>query len=96
MKEPELYQCIALSTSHISLETMQYLDSLSPGDTPFTVMKRDEGFFIKLHTHYQDNLIKSLPNDIAHLIAFALDMDCLLIELDRDAKVYDHLNTYEW
>lgn len=93
--EPELYQCIALSTAHIKPSTCDYLEDSSI-DHPFSVMTREEGYFIKLHELVKENLDENTPDELAHLVKFALDLDCRLIELDRDAKVYDELNIYEW
>lgn len=91
----EIYQFIALSTSHIEEDDNGAL-RIAAFQTNM-VMERESGFFIKLETEdLAGNLRSDYSPSLCKVIDFAFNNNFELIELDSDAEAIPELDQHDW
>jgi hypothetical protein len=82
-----------LSSTHVSFETMERLQS-GPAENSFgTVAAYPEGVFLYLQTVL---IPENLPEDLLALCKWARKRRCNWIRLDADGDLVDGLPTYNW
>lgn len=102
----ELFQTIALSTTHLSPVMMQRLTEEAASGANNMVMARDTGFFIKLYakTGDRDEQFDPLGGDsqerypcqaFHHLMSWASSQGIAVVELDVDAATLEAFEVFE-
>lgn len=92
----ETYKAIALNTSHLHEESLEWLAQYKVHHAFNMCMFRDTGAFLKLYDDLEDNLIKGMPTDLQNVISYCWNHGARLIEFDNAATVVDELPTWEW
>lgn len=86
----EKYECIGISTAHLTDKDLLQLDVLADDDDCNMIMKRSTGWFIKLYPEAEANLTyASMSNDFHHILQEAHKAGFRLVEFDSDASQYD-------
>lgn len=90
----EISKMLTVSTAHITQTTAEILDD---GVRDLIVYKKDEyGWFIVVpESDVIVHLWTVLPN-LMTLLAFAKDLGCDWLCLDRDGEVLEYIKSYEW
>ena len=95
----DIQQMICISTAHISENTAGILNDNANGIRKYAgidVYKKDQfGWFIYIDKSAvrRDN---PAPDDLKHVIQFALDHNCSVLCLDNDYEPLPYLQTYDW
>lgn len=90
----EIDKTLVLSTAHVSPETAELLNGGSViSNDAITLLSgplRDEyGWNVWVET-------EDAPDDLKHVLAFAVELDCRYVRLDCDGPEINFLPTWEW
>jgi hypothetical protein len=94
----EIYQCVCLSTAHITRGDAIILADAALLDLSKSnmIMSRKTGFFIKLYEEEDLNRHRYLSDIANHVIEWAWERGFRMIELDCDGPIIDELPRFEW
>lgn len=100
----EFKKVLEVSTANISQETSDLLEhaakDLSPSDTlPFRVASHHYGFIIFPYSTMDkedQKIIRDKIPELFFIIAHALNNNCSIINLDRDADTLKGFKTFKW
>lgn len=91
----ETYSTAAVSTGNITRQDALELDELSLDDDSM-VMKRTEGYFIKLFDETNLNQYPQFSAELNAMLVEATKQGFRMIEIDRDALQVDGMTEHEW
>ena len=92
----EDYKTICFSTAHITYDDSVLLGEMADQELG-TVAIRSTGYFVKvLQPNYVNMEIYGHMPSLYQLVIIAINNGYECIELDRDAKTYDNLPTFNW
>lgn len=104
----ELHLSATLSIAHLTEEDEKQLAQLSEGGNHTHIMKRENGFCIKLCTLDKDeiktenkadikvNFHKGFSDNFNHIMSYCTVNRISLIEFDSDAPMSNLFETFEW
>ncbi|MGE4410432.1 MAG: hypothetical protein AB7D33_07675 [Sphingobium sp.] len=94
----EIGNYVALSSSHMSWPTTEKIDEwmkFDPCDRPVSIADTHYGWLISTDpSSFGDT--SEIPADLVGVLAFARELGCNYLILDRDASTTDRLAGYEW
>jgi hypothetical protein len=103
-KSGESYKCLAICINHISEEESNLLDEIA--EECDQVLEREYGHIIKLLEEDSNQILSAnyelfvitygLPVRLMAIFAAAYQAGYRFIELDSDAKEYEHLEKFDW
>ncbi|RYZ90479.1 MAG: hypothetical protein EOP04_03820 [Proteobacteria bacterium] len=94
-KVDESYRAFAISTIHISEKDCQLLSDRAKDAS--LVTERECGYFVKLDRDNKGiNYHLDMSDEYNHIIKYALDSGYSLVEIDRDASVYERFKAFDW
>lgn len=95
------YTVVVMSTAHLTTEDCAAIErSIADGEQ--MALKRDYGYFIKLHTDpafkeaFESNNRHGASQTIKDIIQWAVREGFTMIEFDRDADIIPEFPTFEW
>lgn len=94
----EIGSYVALSSSHISWPTTEKIDEwmkLDPSERTLSIADTHYGWVIATDPSTFGDYLE-IPDDLFHALAFARELGCNYLILDRDASTTDRLVSYEW
>ena len=90
MEKYEISKVLTLATSHITLETNDWLSDEHECSLP--CYPTEYGFFVFV-PGYESHTI---PSDLRSICELATKLGCDWVQLDRDANTIDELQKYNW
>lgn len=92
----ETYKAVAVSTQHLTEESLEWLAQRKVHHDFNMCTFRDTGAFLKLYEDYDDNIIKGMPSDLINVIGFCWNHGARIIEFDNAVNPIDELPIFEW
>lgn len=93
------FKYLDCSTGHITKQTMGLLNKgEESGLLGMTVAPYEYGAFVTVpgFDDPDDECVRTMPNDLAEVLAFAHSRGCQVVRFDSDGFTYDELPSYDW
>lgn len=90
----DAYNCIGISTAHLSEQAMDDLTTLAETEMAFA---RDTGWFLKLYDDVESNdtMMRNACDELQNIVTLANLSEYRMIEFDSDAAYYDGLPKFD-
>ena len=93
MEDTGIYNYLDCSTTHITPEDDQWLESIVIENEPLIVYSTGYGFWILVESAWDTVLI---PAAVSAILQKALNAGCTWIKLDNCGVTHDDLPQYKW
>ncbi|MEE1913637.1 hypothetical protein ACK36G_18585 [Aeromonas veronii] len=100
--ELEIYKTLVLSTEHLTMDTLRYLENLTAEGNQNNFISRDYSYLVICRSSWFDKREEEareeffqLPADLQYVLTEAKSLGITAVEFDQDGALYDRFPNYE-